>query len=158
MDIVDGAISESVWNNDIGATGGGVSTLYPVPDWQSGAKVPASVNPGGGTGRGVPDVAGNADPDTGYLVGSPGSLDPIGGTSAVAPLWAALIARLNQHLGTSLGFLNPLLYESLGSNVFNDVPKGTNGGYHARPNGWDACTGLGTPRGTDLLKALARSN
>ena len=148
--------AESVWNDHDGnSTGGGVSSYYEVPAWQEGARVPASVNEGGRPGRGVPDVAGDADPDTGYLVGDGVDNRPFGGTSAVAPLWAALVAQLNQHLGSRVGFLNPLLYEQLDRSVFNDVSKGTNGAYRARRAAWDACTGHGTPRGRALLEALS---
>jgi kumamolisin len=153
---VDGIV-ETVWNDHDGnSTGGGVSSYYDVPSWQAGARVPASVNEGRHTGRGVPDVAGNADPDTGYLIGDGISEHPFGGTSAVAPLWAALVAQLNQELGSRVGFLNPLLYEQLDHSVFNDVSKGTNGAYRARRAAWDACTGHGTPRGGALLEALIR--
>jgi kumamolisin len=116
--------------------------------------VPASINKGAGPGRGVPDVAGNADPETGYLVGDGVTDHPFGGTSAVAPLWAALIAQLNQHLGSSAGYFNPLLYESVDPSVFNDIASGSNGAYRARRLAWDACTGNGTPRGRALLRAL----
>jgi kumamolisin len=77
----------------------------------------------------------------------------IGGTSAVAPLWAALIARLNQELGKPVGYVNPLLYAAGTASAFHDVTSGGNGGYDAGP-GWDPCTGLGTPDGTALLQAL----
>src|SRR4029077_992823 len=116
---------------------------------------PGPGNENGGPGRGVPDVAGNADPQTGYLVGDGLTDHPFGGTSAVAPLWAALIAQLNQHLGARAGFVNPLLYEALDPSVFNDVSRGTNGAYRARQRAWDACTGHGTPRGRALLEALS---
>jgi kumamolisin len=160
LEEANGGIAEVVWNDHDGnATGGGVSSFYSLPRWQAGARVPASVNEGGHVGRGVPDIAGNADPETGYLVGDGISEHPFGGTSAVAPLWAALVAQLNQHLldqriGTRAGFLNPLLYEQLDRAVFNDVSKGGNGAYRARRNAWDACTGHGTPRGRALLEAL----
>lgn len=152
----NGGIAEVVWNDHDGnATGGGVSSFYGPPSWQSSARVPPSVNEGGRVGRGVPDVAGNADPETGYLIGDGLSEHPFGGTSAVAPLWAALVAQLNQHLGTRAGFLNPLLYERLDRSVFNDVSRGGNGAYRARRLAWDACTGHGTPRGRALLEALS---
>ena len=117
--------------------------------------MPNSINEGGGVGRGVPDVAGNADPQTGYLVGDGLSDHPFGGTSAVAPLWSALVAQLNQRLGSPAGFINPLLYEHVDRSVFNDVSRGGNGAYRARRAAWDACTGHGTPRGRALLEALA---
>lgn len=152
--VTGSGIDEVVWNDHDGnSTGGGVSSFYGVPLWQAGARVPSSVNAGGGPGRGVPDVAGNADPETGYLVGDGVSDHPFGGTSAVAPLWSALVAQLNQHLGARAGFLNPLLYE-LDRSVFNDVSRGGNGAYRARRRAWDACTGHGTPRGQALLDAL----
>lgn len=151
-----GDIVEVVWNDHDGtATGGGVSGYYDVPSWQTRSRVPPSVNEGAGEGRGVPDVSGNADPDTGYLIGDGRDNRPIGGTSAVAPLWAALVAQLNQHLGACAGFLNPLLYERVDPSAFNDVPTGGNGAYRARRRAWDACTGHGTPRGRALLDALS---
>jgi kumamolisin len=156
LELRNGEITEVVWNDHDGnATGGGVSELYEVPAWQRTANVPRSVNPRGGRGRGVPDVAGNADPETGYLIGDGRSTRPFGGTSAVAPLWAGLIARLNQQLGGRAGFLNPLLYETVDPSVFNDVPTGGNGAYRARRKAWDACTGNGSPRGKALIEALA---
>jgi kumamolisin len=154
-------VSEVVWNDlsaGDGATGGGISTVFPVPSYQSAAGVPVSANPGGTAGRGVPDVAGDADPETGYNVLVDGSAEVIGGTSAVAPLWAGLVARLNNALGRDVGYLQPQLYPlsasppSTGA-VTNDITSGTNGTYSARP-GWDPCTGLGSPRGTQLLDAL----
>lgn len=154
--------SETVWNDGAngGATGGGISDDIDLPAWQAQAKVPPSVNPGAHKGRGVPDVAGNADPATGYSVLADGKTGIVGGTSAVAPLWAGLVARLNQSLGTPVGFLNPLLY-SLAANAkaLNDITTGNNditgdiGGYPAG-QGWDACTGLGSPNGTALASAL----
>jgi kumamolisin len=142
--------SETVWNNGpgSGATGGGISDIFPLPTWQAGAGVPTTSGTGG---RGVPDVAGNADPNTGYQVLVDGTRAVYGGTSAVAPLWAALVARLVQSLGTPLGLVQPKLY-SLGAG-FRDVTSGDNGSYSAQA-GWDACTGLGTPNGTELLAAL----
>lgn len=142
--------SETVWNetasND-GATGGGVSAQVAKPDWQSGITLPA-----GKSGRGVPDVAGDADPASGYQVRVDGQDTVIGGTSAVAPLWAALIARCNQSLGSSLGDVHAAIYQ-IGSAAFHDVTTGNNGAFKAS-KGWDACTGWGTPNGTKLLTAL----
>lgn len=146
--------SEVVWSETSsgnGATGGGVSVQFALPAWQRGARVPKA--PNGKAGRGVPDVAGNADPQTGYQVLVDGQAQVIGGTSAVAPLWAALVARLNQKLRMSLGDPHAALY-ALGSRGFHDITSGNNGRYAARP-GWDACTGLGSPRGEALLAALA---
>jgi len=108
-------------------------------------------------GRGVPDVAGNADPTTGYQVYADGKAQVVGGTSAVAPLWAALIGRLAQATGQRFGLIQPTLYAGItpGTDVagFNDITSGNNGAYSAGP-GWDACTGLGSPEGTALLKRL----
>jgi kumamolisin len=146
---------EAVWNDGpSSATGGGVSDVFPLPSYQSAAHVPPSANPGGRVGRGVPDVAGDADPDTGYQVRVDGENLVFGGTSAVAPLWAGLIALCNQKLGTSIGFLNPLLYGSLaGKGLCRDITSGNNGAYYAGI-GWDPCTGWGTPDGAAILKAL----
>lgn len=150
--------SETVWNGGSagGATGGGVSDAYDVPSWQADAGVPARAD-GGGTGRGVPDVAADADPSTGYQVYVDGQASVFGGTSAAAPLWAALAARLAQALGRSLGFPHPVLYADVRAGeparAFRDITSGDNGAYSAGP-GWDACTGLGSPDGTALLNAL----
>ena len=148
--------SETVWNelpND-GATGGGISDFFDPPSYQNGAGVPASANSGGRIGRGVPDVAGDADPTSGYTTLVDGQAGVIGGTSAVAPLWAGLIALINQGLGNPVGFLNPLLYQNAGNGGFNDITSGNNGAYSAGP-GWDACTGYGTPNGTALAGMLS---
>jgi kumamolisin len=150
--------SEVVWNEGAGggATGGGVSDEFPLPDYQQNVGVPPSVNPGHYVGRGLPDVAGDADPNTGYVVRVDGSDTVIGGTSAVAPLWAGLIARLNQSLGQPVGFLNPVLYATISQNgAFRDVTSGDNGDYSAG-NGWDACTGWGVADGQKLLQALTQ--
>ena len=138
--------SETVWNDGTngGATGGGYSTTFASPDYQSSLSVK--------TGRGVPDVSGDADPNTGYNILVDGEQGVIGGTSAVAPLWAGLIALLNQKLNTRLGYLNPALY-STASGGFNDITQGDNGTYSAGP-GWDACTGLGSPNGSQLATLL----
>jgi len=143
-----------VWNETSageGASGGGVSVEFPLPSWQADSGVPKSPSAQGG--RGVPDVAGNADPMTGYQVLVDGKAQVIGGTSAVAPLWAALIARCNQKLGRPLGDLHAALY-ALGGKGFRDITSGNNGSYQAGP-GWDACTGLGSPQGEALVAALA---
>jgi len=103
-------------------------------------------------GRGVPDVAGDADPLTGYQIRVDGKDVVYGGTSAVAPLWAALVARLNQALGTTLGDGHVALYQA-GKAAFRDITEGNNGTYKAAA-GWDACTGLGSPNGEALLTAL----
>lgn len=144
--------SEVVWNDQAsggGATGGGVSTSFALPSWQRNSNVPAP--PGGGSGRGVPDVAGDASPESGYNVLVDGQQEVVGGTSAVAPLWAGLIALINQKRGKPVGFANPTLYQNPGA--FRDITQGSNGDYSAGP-GWDACTGLGSPNGAEISSAL----
>jgi kumamolisin len=146
--------SESVWNGGTGggATGGGISSVFALPAWQKaltarddrGRAVPLTM-------RGVPDVAGDADPATGYDVRVDGADTVIGGTSAVAPLWAALIARLNGLKGRPAGFVNPQLYANPAA--LRDITQGNNGGFQAAA-GWDACTGLGSPRGDALAGIL----
>jgi kumamolisin len=143
---------EIVWDDQPqgGASGGGYSTSFPTtPTWQ------ASALPSGKSGRGVPDVSGDASPETGYNIVVDGQQEVVGGTSAVAPLYAGLIALVNQQLATnggpSAGFVNPTLYEN--PTAFNDITQGNNGQYSAG-TGWDACTGLGSPRGTAILDAL----
>lgn len=130
---------ETVWNNNPGhpngeGTGGGYSRYFPAQHWQLGAAAAPH-----GLGRMVPDVAGNADPNTGYEIVVNGGTDVIGGTSAVAPLWAGLIAAINK----APGWITPRLYQN--PEWFNDITIGNNGTYaaHAGP---DACTGLGTPK------------
>lgn len=140
--------SEVVWNDGTpssGATGGGVSVFFPVPPWQAG--LDATDAKGGRvqlTNRGVPDVAADADPNTGYRVLVDGVSAVYGGTSAVAPLWAGLIARINVLTARGAGYVQPLLYPQ--ENACRDITKGNNGGYRAAA-GWDACTGLGSPDG-----------
>lgn len=162
---------EAAWNqgfadtdpqvDSFGSVGGGISDVTAVPAWQTGLNLPANVN-GSGPGRGVPDVTGDGDPASGYVIIVDGQQGVIGGTSAVAPLWAGLITRINQKLGHSVGFVNATLYGNPGA--FNDVQLGNNRvssqngpqnlGYDATP-GWDACTGLGSPIGTAVAAALA---
>jgi len=147
-------VSEIVWNEQPqgGATGGGVSRYFPLPFWQNGFHVPKSSTKHGG--RGVPDVGGDADPATGYNILVDGENAVIGGTSAVAPLWAALVALINEETGSPIGFLNPLIYSEAAETAgFHDITQGNNGSFQAN-QGWDACTGLGTPNGAQLLAAL----
>jgi kumamolisin len=147
--------TEVVWNDGSsgGASGGGVSNFFPVPSWQQDIKVTDSTGTSVAlTMRGVPDVAGDADPDTGYNVRIDGTNTVIGGTSAVAPLWAALIARINQLNKTPAGLLNPLLYGN--PKALRDITQGNNGGFNA-VTGWDACTGLGSPNGPALTATLS---
>jgi kumamolisin len=138
---------EVVWNDPgDGATGGGFSALFPTPTWQTGVQ---------GGKRGVPDVTGDASPLSGYIVRVDGQTTVIGGTSAVAPLWAGLTALLNQQLGRPLGFANPVLYRlGAASGALVDITQGNNNGFQAGP-GWDACSGLGRPNGAKLAAALA---
>jgi kumamolisin len=148
-------VNEVVWDNQSsggGSTGGGVSDVFPLPTWQVGFGVP---EPSGQTGgRGVPDVSGDADPSTGYNVLVDGETAVYGGTSAVAPLWAGLVARMNQAIGKPIGFLNPLIYTpAVEGSGFRDVTEGNNGAFSAA-EGWDPCTGLGSPDGARLLSAL----
>ena len=120
--------------------------------------MPPSVNPEHKVGRGVPDVAGDADPVTGYKVRVDGQDTVIGGTSAVAPLCAGLIALINQQVGNPVGFLNPVLYsEPAQQEAFRDIVSGDNGDYEAGP-GWDACTGLGSPHGDKILGAVSAAS
>ncbi len=150
---------EYVWNDDTGATGGGISDYFGLPSYQAGAGVPASIKDGH-QGRGVPDVAANASRNSGYSMSAGGAFTA-NGTSVAAPMWAGLIAVLNAALGQNLGFVNPVLYK-IGSRAFRDITgapgpadNGANGvaGYLAGP-GWDACTGWGSINGTALLAAL----
>jgi kumamolisin len=115
----------------------------------------SATSTGGGStplsGRGVPDVAGDASPATGYTVLIDGTETVVGGTSAVAPLWAALIARINAAKGQPAGFVNAKLYKAPGA--CNDITQGNNGSF-ASSTGWDACTGLGSPDGGKVAAAL----
>ncbi len=154
-------VSETVWN--AGATsagGGGVSDVFPLPDYQKNSGVPVSISGNNFVGRGVPDVAGDADPSTGYRIVIDGGNYTIGGTSAVAPLMAGLIALLNQLSAIPVGFINPILYAH--PEIFRDIIQGnnittpTNKGFTAQA-GWDACTGLGVADGNkwaDLFSAV----
>ncbi len=145
---------ETVWNAQPqggGATGGGVSDIFPLPAWQAGARVPKPSKPSGG--RGVPDVSGDADPATGYIVRVDGKTLVIGGTSAVAPLWAGLIAVANQQNGKSAGFIQPAIYAAKAKAAFRDIVNGNNGSYVAGPD-WDPCTGLGSPIAPELIRAV----
>ncbi|MDP4216039.1 MAG: S53 family peptidase [Bacteroidota bacterium] len=148
---------EVVWHeSDGGATGGGVSDVFPLPDYQSKAGVDLSLN-SGKPGRGVPDLAGDADPNSGYNVLVDGKTMQIGGTSGVAPMMAGLLARINEIRGSQVGFIHPKLYAN--RTVCRDITSGDNittkskKGYSARP-GWDACTGNGVPDGIKLLNIL----
>ncbi|WP_299612653.1 S53 family peptidase [uncultured Tateyamaria sp.] len=153
----DATLDETVWNTfaTFGqATGGGFSKLFPRPVWQSEETVPFTARAGGGDGRGVPDMAGNANPSTGYLLQVHGKTTVIGGTSAVAPLFAAMMARINESLGTAAGYINPLIYQAKDrQTAFEDVTIGSNGSYWAS-DGWDPVSGLGRPIGSALRDLL----
>jgi kumamolisin len=176
---------EWVWNDTVPpgpngqplATGGGVSASFPLPAWQHAVGVPASLNDRTTIGRGVPDVAGNASPNTGYPLTVDGApAGPLAGTSAVAPLYAGLMAIINANLSEPVGFLNPTLYafrETVCLKIVdqgipdspqdNGVPAWVNpltgtsypavAGYPSRYV-WDACTGLGVIDGGRLLAWL----
>jgi kumamolisin len=148
--------SEVVWNETAaneGATGGGVSNVFALPTWQANSKVPKSTAKAGG--RGVPDVAGDADPTTGYAVRVDGAAQVIGGTSAVAPLWAGLIALANAANGKNAGFVNPVLYATGAKSAFHDITSGNNGAFKAA-TGWDPCTGQGSPIGSAVIALLKK--
>jgi kumamolisin len=164
--VIGTTFDEYVWNDvgkaGPGATGGGISAHFPVPAYQAGVHLPVR-NGTRQAGRGIPDIAGNASENSGYPQFIGGQEQPVGGTSAVAPLYAGLIAVINSNLGAPAGFLNPLLYAH-GSTVCHDVNtpgpanNSLNGvtGYKAGP-GWDACTGFGSVNGTALQAAIRAS-
>ena len=138
---------ETVWNDNPGqtdgeGTGGGYSTIFPVQAFQIGAPAPPAGSTAG-KGRMVPDVAADADPNTGYDMVVHGAQTVVGGTSAVAPLYAGLFASF----GTKLGFVTPKLWQN--QNAFNDITIGGNGLYNAAP-GPDPCSGIGSPVGTSI--------
>lgn len=173
-----------------GATGGGVSDRYKqVPSYQSNAGIKLqSVNTPPATGRCVPDVAGNAGSSTGYLVsqppGSPVAVGAVGGTSAAAPMWAALMACVRESLNTTLDgttpvfFFNDFVYANGSTAAFRDIVGGREFSYGANgypivgnftstgnnrstaangyfaQKGYDLCTGWGTPNGVALLSQL----
>lgn len=154
-----GSEAEVVWNalaEQKGATGGGVSDYFELPDWQKAAGVPKSANDGQ-VRRGVPDLAAHAAEAGGYRVFIDGQWRVLGGTSAAAPLLAALVARLNAARARAgakpLGYLNPILYGAARA-ALAPVTVGGNGAYSAS-EGYSACTGLGVPDGAALLKALS---
>jgi len=159
----NGSRKETVWNQWKQfkmASGGGVSDVFPLPTYQQKAGVPLRRSTGAQQGRGIPDVAANASSDTGYMIEADQTRMSLGGTSAATPLWAALIARLNEAMGIRLGFLTPLLYtmDATSLGMLNDITQGFNGpslsrAFRARP-GWDPCTGLGSPDGEKLLRRL----
>jgi kumamolisin len=164
MELSDGVVARELgWSDGAGggASGGGVSAVFPVPPWQDAAAVAAAT--GGGAGRGVPDVSADADPDTGYRMLLDGRVGVVGGTSLAAPVWAAALTLVNQArrrtgLGP-VGLAAPALYPLARPTRVRDILVGDNAflsapGYRCRP-GWDAVTGLGSPAGPALWQALA---
>jgi kumamolisin len=160
-----GISSEVVWNEGTthGSGGGGVSEYFPIPAYQNSANVPKA--PTQFPGRGIPDIAGNADPMSGYQIQWNGGRKTIGGTSAVAPLMAGLIALINEattkKFGKTVGLINPLIYSANAQGMFRDITEGNNdmygrlGGLYGAGPGWDACSGLGVPNGAGLLQLLS---
>ncbi|WP_158625113.1 S53 family peptidase [Corallococcus terminator] len=179
----DRIVHEHVWNRlgeamsmgalgftvSAGASSGGVSTMNALPAYQRGMPVPVQVHTtwkdgvfqrvSRTPGRGVPDVAANADLHTGYQIVFKGQQGVAAGTSAAAPMWAALVTLINEGLGARVGFLNPRLYALVGQGepVVNRITQGGNGAYFASEGAvWNACTGLGTPDGEALLAGLLK--
>jgi kumamolisin len=147
--------SETVWNDNPGetdgeGTGGGYSTVFPVQSFQIGAP-PASAKSQYGSGRMVPDVCADADPNSGYEIYVRGASNVVGGTSAVAPLYAGLFAAF----GTKLGFVTPTLWQN--QKAFNDITSGSNG-YYSAAKGPDACSGLGSPIGTSIAALFVKGS
>jgi kumamolisin len=173
--VTKSTFKEDVWNDSSGATGGGISALYPVPGWQLGLEF-TQFNPPSGpsplTGRGLPDIAGNASPFSGYPLVLYGTLsNENGGTSAVSPLYAGLMTIFAAKVGWSMGLLSPLLYAianftpdafvDIADNLTNELTSASIYGSTPTPcpaffctKGWDACTGLGRINGVALLDAI----
>jgi kumamolisin len=149
------SFTEVTWN-DNGITGGGISDVFPLPDFQVGSAIPGSVNDGH-QGRGIPDIGGYAN---GYSIFLNGSMQgPFWGTSETAPLYAGLVALINAIVGDSIGYLNPILYQLGETEVFRDIADGGSNAESGAPgytagSGWDACTGWGSIDGTALLNAI----
>jgi kumamolisin len=140
-----------VWNdlaNHEGATGTGTSSVFPQPQWQEATSQLSK------SGRSIPDVSANADPSTGYEALVDGQASVLGGSSVAAPLWAGLVALLNQGLGKNIGYFNPILYRKIGpTDAFNPIPRGI--GIQPKP-GWTPQSGWGTPDGKKMLAALRK--
>jgi kumamolisin len=155
----DENLREAAWNCMLhgmhGATGGGVSRNFETPPWQQDHGVPLA--PTGNKGRGVPDVAGPADPHRGCAILVGGESCSSAGTSAVAPLWAAMVACMNTALGARCGFITPLLYQlaKSGDGPLHAITEGDNG-FYKTGQGWNACTGLGSPEVDKLITALGK--
>ncbi len=163
--------AEKVWNDGVtsgaGAAGGGISSVWAMPPWQSGPGVINSHSSGSPCGassgdcREVPDVAASADPAHGYIIRWKGKWIAIGGTSAATPLWAAMMADIESAHSPVFraGLLNPVLYAAAatGTSSFNDITRGNNdytgshsGLFPARAH-YDMGSGLGTPKAKGLL-------
>jgi kumamolisin len=149
--------NEIVWNSEGGAGGGGHSSTFAMPTYQTGFVTPPAGTTGG---RGVPDVSGNAAPNSGYIVSVDGKKQVIGGTSAVAPLYAALVTLCAEKLGKPVGFLQPQIYKAgAQGTAFHDITSGNNdasgaGGPYNATKGWDPASGLGSPNGMEILALL----
>ena len=140
-----GKATETAWSG----SGGGLSGIFVTPSYQTSLKLPS---------RGVPDVAAVANPSTGVAIVLNGSIEVVGGTSAATPIWAGLMALVNDARikagAATLGYLNPQLYPLLGTANFRDIKSGNNGGYPAKA-GYDLVTGLGAPLMAKLLPTLS---
>jgi kumamolisin len=158
---------EKVWNGGSrgGSSGGGISVVFPIPPYQQGFNVPKSPAPTRFAGRGLPDLAGDADPASGYQIFINGGRTVMGGTSAVAPLMAGLIALINEFttkkFGKTVGFINPIIYQANAQTVFRDITDGNNDifgqlGIYKAAAGWDPCSGLGVPDGDKLRLLLGK--
>lgn len=162
LQVTDGVLHETVWNGGPGrgASGGGFSDHFRRPAWQEKVKFPGVVNPKSREGRGLPDVAANADPEVGYRARVRGVDLVVGGTGAVVSFWAGLTALINEQIGQPVGFLNPLLYSRVErEGALRDIAEGHNDvrglvGAYSAVQGWDPCTGLGSPNGVGLVKGL----
>jgi kumamolisin len=147
---------EVVWNEGRRGTGGGISDVYAVPTFQATVTLPPSLNDGKRR-RGVPDVCAAAAETNGYRIVLGGSEIVASGTSAVAPLWGAFAALINEQRGSTLGFVNQRLYDQ--PQLLKPIVSGNNAdtlsniGYQAGP-GWNACAGLGSPNGAAVVAAL----
>ena len=145
-------ITWSVSGNGTNGTGGGISTLFTRPSWQVGTGLP------GGTMRCEPDVSAMAFYSAmGALVIQGGDAYYGGGTSLASPIWAGFLALVNQGRASGglapVGFLNPKIYPQLGTSSFTDILTGNNGLYSAG-TGYDLCTGIGSPVGTNMVTYL----
>jgi subtilase family serine protease len=156
--------SETVWANSSNKSGGGggISTVYSMPSYQSGPGVQNSYSNGK---REVPDVSADADPNTGYSIYSQGSWTQVGGTSAAAPLWAAIATLNNQYAAASfkgnLGQANPTLYKMFNTTqtypAYHDITSGSNL-YYPATTGYDMASGIGTPDVYNLIRDINGSS